>query len=100
VARQLKRQKGGVPLVSPLAKEALEWIDRIFAIEREINGLTAGECLSVRQEGVAPLIQALETWTREKRGILSRHDTVAKAIAYLLNDWRDSRHSSRSVGSA
>lgn len=87
VARQLKRQKGGVPLVSPLAKEALEWIDQIFAIEREINGLTAGERLSVRQERVAPLIQALETWMREKRGILSRHDAVAKAIAYLLNDW-------------
>ncbi|MEG3174481.1 IS66 family transposase [Sphingomonas sp. ZB1N12] len=87
VARQLKRQKGGVPLVSPLAKEALEWIDQIFAIEREINGRTAGERLSVRQERVAPLIQALETWMREKRGILSRHDAVAKAIAYLLNDW-------------
>jgi transposase len=87
VARQLKRQKGGVPLVSPLAKEALEWIDQIFAIEREINGLTASERLSVRQERVAPLIQALETWMREKRGILSRHDAVAKAIAYLLNDW-------------
>lgn len=87
VARQLKRQKGGVRLVSPLAKEALEWIDQIFAIEREINGLTACERLSVRQERVAPLIQALETWMREKRGILSCHDAVAKAIAYLLNDW-------------
>lgn len=87
VARQLKRQKGGVLLVSPFAKEALEWIDQIFAIEQKINGLTAGERLSVRQERVAPLIQALETWMREKRGILSRHDAVAKAIAYLLNDW-------------
>jgi hypothetical protein len=64
----------------------LEWIDQIFAIEREINGRTAGERLSVRQERVAPLIQALETWVREKRGILSCHDAVAKAIAYLLND--------------
>ena len=24
---------------------------------------------------------------REKRGSLSRHDAVAKAIAYMLNDW-------------
>ena len=90
VARQLKRQKGGVPLVSPLAKEALEWIDQIFAIEREIDGRTAGERLSVRQDRVVPLIQALEAWMREKRGILSRHDAVAKAIAYLLNDWAGS----------
>jgi transposase len=36
---------------------------------------------------VAPLIQALETWMRGKRGILWSHDAVAKAIAYLLNGW-------------
>jgi transposase len=87
VARQIKRQKGSVPLVSPLAKEALEWIDQIFAIEREITGKAAAERLSVRQGRVAPLVQALEAWMREKRGSLSRHDAVAKAIAYMLNDW-------------
>ncbi|WP_010188687.1 IS66 family transposase [Sphingomonas sp. PAMC 26605] len=87
VARQLKRQKGGAPLVSPLAKEALEWIDQIFAIERESNGRTVAERLSVRQERVAPLVHALEAWMREKRGSLSRHDAVAKAIDYMLNDW-------------
>lgn len=90
VARQLKRRKGGAPLVLPLAKEALNWIDQIFGIEREINGRTAAERLSVRQERVAPLVHALEAWMREKRGkkrgSLSRHDPVAKAIAYLLND--------------
>jgi transposase len=87
VARQIKRQKSGVPLISPLAKAALEWIDQIFAIEREITGRTAAERLSVRQERVAPLVHALEAWMREKRGSLSRHDAVAKAIAYMLNDW-------------
>jgi transposase len=87
VARQLKRQKGGVPLVSPLAREALEWIDQIFAIEREINGRPVAERLSMRRERVAPLVQALEAWMREKRASLSRHDPVAKAIAYMLNDW-------------
>lgn len=87
VARQLKRQKGGAPVVSPLAKEALEWTDQTFAIERESNGRTVAERLSVRQERVAPLVHALEAWMREKRGSLSRHDAVAKAIAYMLNDW-------------
>jgi transposase len=87
VARQLKRKKDSAPLVSPLAREALEWIDQIFAIEREINGQPAAERLKVRQERVAPLIGALETWMRDKRHSLSRHDPVAKAIAYLLNDW-------------
>jgi transposase len=87
VARQLKRKKDSAPLVSPLAKEALKWIDQIFAIEREINGQPIAERLRVRQERIAPLIGALETWMRDKRRSLSRHDPVAKAIAYLLNDW-------------
>jgi transposase len=87
VARQLKRKKDSAPLVSPLAREALEWIDQIFTIEREINGQPAAERLRVRQERVAPLIGALERWMRDKRRSLSRHDPVAKAIAYLLNDW-------------
>ncbi len=87
VARQLKRKKDSAPLVSPLAREALEWIDQIFTIEREINGQPAAERLRARQERVAPLIGALETWMRDKRRSLSRHDPVAKAIAYLLNDW-------------
>lgn len=87
VARQLKRKKDSAPLVSPLAREALEWIDQIFTIEREINGQPAAERLRVRQERVVPLIGALEAWMRDKRRSLSRHDPVAKAIAYLLNDW-------------
>jgi transposase len=59
VNRQLERQKGVVPLVSPLAREALDWIDQIFAIERMINGRTADKRLSLHHECAAPLIQAL-----------------------------------------
>lgn len=87
VARQLKQRKGAAPLVSPLARDALALIDQIFAVEREINGRTADERLAARQERVAPLVHALEAWMRETRTRLSRHDAVAKAIAYLLNDW-------------
>jgi transposase len=47
----------------------------------------AAERLAVRQNRIAPLIQELESWMREQRQTLSRHDPVAKAIAYLLNDW-------------
>ncbi len=87
VAHQLKRKKGRTPLISPLAKEALEQIDQIFAIEREINGQSADTRLQVRQERVAPLVCGFEAWMREQRKALSRHDPVAQAINYLLNDW-------------
>lgn len=88
IRQQLKRRKkGAAPLVSPLVSEALEIIDRLFAIERDINGKPAAERLAVRQERSAPIVAELETWMRETRSKLSRHDAVAKAIAYLQNDW-------------
>jgi transposase len=88
IRQQLKRRKkGATPLVSPLASEALEIIDRLFAIERDINGKPAAERLAVRRELSAPIVAELETWMRETRSKLSRHDAVAKAIAYLQNDW-------------
>jgi len=87
VAKQLKRKRDARPIVSPLALEALQRIDRIFDIEREINGKTAAERLAVRQEKVTPIVKELEGWMREQRNILSRHDPVAKAMNYLLNDW-------------
>jgi len=88
IRQQLKRRKkGAAPLVSPLASEALEIIGRLFAIERDINGKPAAERLAVRQERSAPIVAELETWMRETRNKLFRHDAVAKAIAYLQNDW-------------
>lgn len=86
--QQLKRKKKGTaPLVSPLASEALEIIDRLFAIERDINGKPAAERLAVRQKLSVPIVAELEAWMRDTRSKLSRHDAVAKAIAYLQNDW-------------
>jgi transposase len=87
VASQLKRKKDARVIISPLALEALQRIDRIFDIERDVNGRAAAERLAVRQEHTAPLIQELESWMQMQLKTLSRHDPVAKAITYLLNDW-------------
>jgi len=73
--------------ISPLALEAVRRIDAIFAIEREINGKSAGERLIVRQQLSAPLITDFETWLRKERGGLSRHADVAKAMDYMLKRW-------------
>ncbi len=88
VAGQLKRnKKGSAPLISPLAREGLEMIDEIFAAERDIIGKTAEERLRVRKQVVVPLVDQLKSWFDARRQTLSRHDPVAKAIAYFLNDW-------------
>jgi transposase len=72
---------------APLAIEAVRRIDVIFDAERAINGLPAAARLAVRQQHVAPLVAALETWMKETRDKLSRHNSVAKAMDYMLTRW-------------
>ena len=67
--------------------EAVRRIDAIFAIEREINGRSAGDRLAARQERVVPLVGELERWMRAERARLSRHAEIAKAIDYMLKRW-------------
>jgi transposase len=72
---------------APIAIEAVERIDTLFAIEREINGLPAQERLRVRNERSRPLVVALEAWLREQRAKLSGQSKIGKAIAYSLTRW-------------
>ena len=81
------KARGRLPVIAPLALEAVRRMDAVFAIEREINGLTTGERLSVRQERSAPLVRDLEDWMRSERARLSRHAEVAKAMDYMLKRW-------------
>ena len=72
---------------APIAIEAVARIDALFAIEREINGLTAQERLHARNERSRSLVTALEAWLREQRAKLSGQSDTAKAIAYCLTRW-------------
>ena len=62
-------------------------IDALFDIERAVNGRSAEERLSIRQEQSAPLLASLEAWLREERCHLSRSASVAKPIDYMLKRW-------------
>ena len=72
---------------APLALEAVQRIDAIFMIEREINGLSAADRLARRQADVAPPVADLEQWMRTERARVSRHAEIAKAIDYMLKRW-------------
>ena len=61
------RRGKSAPAISPIALEAVKRIDALFALERTINGVSAGERLCVRQEQSAPLLAALEVWLRQER---------------------------------
>ena len=63
----MKRKNGTVPLISLSAAEALVIIDRLYAIDRDINPRPAAERLAVRQKLSAPIVAELETWMHATR---------------------------------
>ena len=80
--------QGKAPAVlSPICLEAVQRIDALFDIERDINGHTAEARQATRQALAAPLIANLHRWLSEQRGKLARGNDVARAIDYLLKRW-------------
>ena len=72
---------------APITIEAIERIDALFAIERDINGKPPAERKRIRNEQSRPLVVALEAWLRQQRAKLSAQSETAKAITYSLNRW-------------
>ena len=70
--------------ISPVALEAVTRIDALFDIERQINGLDAASRLAARQRLSRPLVEELHHWMHAERATMSRHNPVAKAIAYMF----------------
>jgi transposase len=73
---------------APLAIEAVRRIDELFAIEREINGLSPDQRVAVRRKRSKPIVEELETWMRQERRKLSSGNPLAKAMHYSLKRWQ------------
>ncbi len=83
-----RKAEGKVPApISPMALEIVQRIDRLFEIERGINGNTADERRAVRQALSRPLVDELEALMRAERPKLSRGSDLAKAMDYILKRW-------------
>lgn len=72
---------------APIAREALERIAGLYAIEKDICGLTAEERRAVRQERSRPIVEELEPWLRAKLALISQKTKLAQAIRYALSRW-------------
>ena len=83
-----RKAEGKVPApISPLALEVVERMDRLFEIERGINGNSADERRAVRTTMSRPLVDELEARMRVERPKLSRGSDLAKAFDYMLKRW-------------
>jgi len=72
---------------APIAVEAVKRIDELFAIEREINGVSPERRCAVRNERSRPVLAEFETWMRQQRTKLSSKSETARAIDYSLKRW-------------
>ena len=82
--KEKARQKKPAYDISPVALEAVKKIDAIFDVERQINGLDVTNRLDARHQLVRPLVDDLHDWMRAEQGTMSKHNPVARAIAYMF----------------
>jgi transposase len=68
---------------APVASEAVQRIDPLFTIKRDILGLPP----AARMERLAPIPAELEPWLRQQQERLSRRSEVGRAIAYTTKRW-------------
>jgi hypothetical protein len=72
---------------SEAARETLERIAELFAIEAEIRGQQPDSRRDVRQRKSAPLLDELKTFLTFTLAVISGKSALTKAIRYALSRW-------------
>lgn len=72
---------------SPIAREALERIAPLYAIEAELNGMPPETRLAARLERSAPIMAALHAWLEASLRRIPGRSDLAAAIRYTLSRW-------------
>jgi hypothetical protein len=68
---------------SPIAKEALDRIGQLYAVEKTINGTLPGRRRQQRQLQSKPIAEALAAWAESTVRQLSRKSELAAAFRYM-----------------
>jgi hypothetical protein len=69
------------------ARRGLEFCNRLFAIERDLEQLTPDERFEARQKRSRPVLDAFLAWLHEQSSQVLPKGTLGKAICYCLNQW-------------
>ena len=72
---------------SPIAKEALDRIGQLYAVEKTINGLPSERRQQQRQLQSKPIAEALAAWADNTVRQLSRKSELAAAFRYMRARW-------------
>lgn len=74
---------------SPLARQALEHIGRLYDIEAAIRGRPADDRRAVRQSRAGPPLEELKRWFEATLPRISGKSKLATAIRYALTRWTE-----------
>ena len=77
---------------SPVATKALEYIGRLYDVERDLTDLDAPTRQQARQARASPLADALHDWMRLTRQKVMDGSATAKALDYSLKRWAALTH--------
>jgi len=69
---------------SPIAKEAIQRIARLYAVEKEARGSPPERRAALRQAQAAPVFDELEAWLAQQLARVSGKSPLAAAIRYAL----------------
>ena len=72
---------------SPIAREAVERIGQLYALEAQAKDRSPEQRLALRQTQGEPIATALHAWLTEQRHRLAKADATARAIDYSLKRW-------------
>ncbi len=72
---------------SPIAKEALDRIGQLYAVEKTINGSPPERRRQQRQLRSQPIAEALAAWAEQTLRQLSRKSELAQAFRYMRARW-------------
>jgi transposase len=72
---------------SPIARDALEQIGKLYDVERAINSTPLERRLAARQQQSCPLVLAFRAWCEQQLNRIPGKGDLAKAIRYALGRW-------------
>lgn len=83
----IKANKGIQGAVNGNAGRAMNEIQKLYRIEKQIKGKTPEEIYKIRQRKSKPIIEKLRQWLEETKPTITPKSLTGKALTYLDNQW-------------
>ncbi|MDV7214257.1 IS66 family transposase, partial [Azotobacter beijerinckii] len=69
------------------ADQALAWINRLYAIERDLRQASDAERLEARRQHSLPVLAQFKTWLDKTLSQVTAQNALGKAVNYLAGNW-------------